>query len=172
MQSLDFVLMMSMIALLTIFVLMFILSGVKVVSTWERVVILRLGLYLGVRGPGIIWKTPILDKIALRISLRVQSTDIDTGKYVSSDGSSRRLKGIVQWKVLDVEKFALSIEDHYITVNRTIHHHVMKVAESMTSDAVFSDSYELDSQVKSSIEPIFSEWGLTVTKVELRTAHD
>lgn len=151
---------------------MFVCSGIKVLKEWERVVILRLGKYYGVRGPGIIWKVPILDTIPLKISLRLQTTDIDTGKYVSSDGSSRRLKGIVQWRILDIEKYALRIEDHQRTVNVTIQHHVSKVAESMTSDAVFSDTDELSTRIKEALEPTLSEWGLKVIKVELRTAPD
>ena len=170
MQYVDIYLWMSLILFLTIFILLFICSGIKVLKEWERVVILRLGKYYGVKGPGIIWKTPILDKVALKVSLRVQSTEVDTGKYISSDESTRRLKGIVQWRIIDVEKFALRIDDHYNTVMMTIQHHVKKVAESLTSDAVFSEREELNSLVEEELEPIFSEWGLEIVKVDLRTA--
>jgi regulator of protease activity HflC (stomatin/prohibitin superfamily) len=155
-----------------IFALLFTCSGIKVLKEWERVVILRLGKFIGVRGPGIIWKTPILDKVVLKVSLRVQSTEVDTGKYISSDDSTRRLKGIVQWRIIDVEKFALRIDDHYRTVMMTIQHHVKKVAESLTSDAVFSEREELNSLVEGELEPVFSEWGLKIVKVDLRTASE
>lgn len=155
-----------------IFVLIFVCSGIKVLKEWERAVILRLGKYYGVRGPGIIWKTPILDKIALRVSLREQSTEIDTGKYISSDGSTRRLKGIVVWRIIDIERYALRLQDHERTVHSTIHHHVSKVAESMTSDAVFSDTDDLAFRVRAALEPTFESWGLKVVKVDLRIAPD
>lgn len=172
MQYADTYLWISLILFLTIFIftLLFICSGIKVLKEWERVVILRLGKYYGVKGPGIIWKTPILDKVALKVSLRVQSTEVDTGKYISSDDSTRRLKGIVQWRIIDVEKYALRIDNHYGTVTMTIQHHVKKVAESLTSDAVFSEREELNSSVENELEPIFSEWGLKIVKVDLRTA--
>jgi regulator of protease activity HflC (stomatin/prohibitin superfamily) len=171
-QYVDIYLWISLILFLTIFIftLLFICSGIKVLKEWERVVILRLGKFIGVRGPGIIWKTPILDKVVLKVSLRVQSTEVDTGKYISSDNSARRLKGIVQWRIIDVEKYALRIDNHDSTVTMTIQHNVKKVAESLTSDAVFSEPEELNSLVEKELEPVFSEWGLEIIKVDLRTA--
>jgi regulator of protease activity HflC (stomatin/prohibitin superfamily) len=171
-QYVNLYLYMMLIMVLAIFVLLFVCSGIKVLKEWERVVILRLGKYYGVKGPGIIWKTPILDKVALKVSLRVQSTEVDTGKYISSDDSTRRLKGIVQWRIIDIEKYALRIDNHYSTIMMTIQHHVKKVAESLTSDALFSEREELNSMVEEALEPTFSEWGLKIVKVDLRTASE
>jgi regulator of protease activity HflC (stomatin/prohibitin superfamily) len=133
---------------------------------------LRLGKYLGIKGPGIIWKTPILDKIALKVSLREQESEVDTGRYDSSGGSSQRLKGVILWRVIDVERYALSIEDHQRTVNNTIQHHVHKVAESMTGDVAFSDTDKLAMQIEEALKPTFTAWGLRITKVDLRTASE
>jgi len=162
--------MMLLVLVLAFFILIFIASGLMVLKEWERVVILRLGKYYGVRGPGIIWKTPILDKVALRVSLRNQSTDIDTGKYISSDGSFRRLKGIVQWRIVDIERYALSIDDHYRTVVTNIQHHVRKIVESMTSEEVYRNQDELNSKFEETLEPIFADWGLKIVDIDLRTA--
>jgi regulator of protease activity HflC (stomatin/prohibitin superfamily) len=159
-----------MISLVIFFALMFILSGSKILKEWERVVVLRLGRYHSTKGPGIIWIVPILDKIVLRIPIREQTTEIDTGKDASSHGSSIRLKGSVQWKVVDAERFALSMQDNYQTVLKTIQHHVMDVADSSTSDVAFADSDELNYLVQIALEPTFQKWGLEVKKVDLRVA--
>lgn len=87
MQYVDLYLMTMLIMVLMVFLLLFVCSGIKVLKEWERVAILRLGKFYAIRGPGIIWKTPILDKIALKVSLRVQSTDIDT--HITSAESTR-----------------------------------------------------------------------------------
>jgi regulator of protease activity HflC (stomatin/prohibitin superfamily) len=156
-------------ALVIMFTIMFFLSGVKILTAWERAVILRLGRYRGIEGPGVIWIMPILDKIVLRFSIREQTIEIDTGEYGSADGHSRILKGVVRWKVVKEEKFALSIENHHQTVLKTIQHHVMKVAESIDNDSIFMDSEELNHIIEEALEPTFTDWGLKVIKVDLRT---
>jgi regulator of protease activity HflC (stomatin/prohibitin superfamily) len=159
-----------MISLVIFFALMFILSGLKILKEWERVVVMRLGRYHSTKGPGIIWIVPILDKIVLRIPIREQTTEIDTGKYVSSHGSSIRLKGSVQWKVVDAERFALGMQDHYQTILKTIQHHMVEVADSSTNDAAFADSDELNYLVQIALEPNFQKWGLEVKNVDLHVA--
>ena len=73
--------MLGIIALMGIFTLMFILSGIKVVKEWERIAILRLGRFFKVAGPGAIWMTPILDR-GIPVSLKIQQTEVDTGESV------------------------------------------------------------------------------------------
>ncbi|MHA2179243.1 MAG: SPFH domain-containing protein [Candidatus Thorarchaeota archaeon] len=153
-----------------IFTLMFVCSGIKVVREWERIAVLRLGKYYGIRGPGIVWIVPILDKIALKVSLREQSTEIDTGRFVDIDGSSHRLTGVILWRVVDVEGFTLRVENHQQTIDNTVRHHVISVAESMSSAAIYTEKDELNSRIMESLEPTLAEWGAKVTKIDLRTA--
>ncbi|MHA3964732.1 MAG: SPFH domain-containing protein, partial [Candidatus Thorarchaeota archaeon SMTZ1-45] len=164
MQFLDSYFLMIMVLVFIIFVLLFILSGLVVLKEWERVVIFRLGKYLGIKGPGIIWKTPILDYVVLKASLQDQSTDVDTGRYISSEASTRRVEGVVAWRIEDLKKYALSIDNHQQSIAIAIHHHVLKVAESMMSDAVYFDVDELNSEVEAALEPTFSKWGLQIIK--------
>jgi regulator of protease activity HflC (stomatin/prohibitin superfamily) len=159
-----------LISVLMIFILMFVFSGVKVLKEWERVAILRLGKFYAVRGPGIYWKTPILDKVALKVSLRVQSTDIDT--YLTSAESTRGWKGIVNWRIVDVEKYLFSLQDHERTVHTTIQHHVRKEIEFLSTDALFTDNDEISSRIIEALAPTFEGWGLNIVKIDLRNASD
>ncbi len=161
---------MMIMILLVIFVLVFIFSGLMVLKEWERVVIFRLGKYLGVKGPGIIWKLPILDYVVLKASLQEQSTDVDTGRYISSEGSTQRVVGLVTWRIDDLKKYALSIDNHQQSIAIAIHHHVLKDAESMMSDAAYIDVDELNSEVEEALESTFSKWGLQIIKIDLHMA--
>ncbi|MFW9768495.1 MAG: SPFH domain-containing protein [Candidatus Thorarchaeota archaeon] len=157
MQTLEFYFFIVLIGTITLFTFAFILSGIKVVKEYERAVILRLGIYKGVKGPGLIWTIPIIDKIAMRISLQVQTTEFDTGE----------LKGHIQWQVIDVEKHVQGMKVHQGTPDRTIQQSIMYATESMTSDLRFTDSDELSSQIESAIEPAFFELGIKVIKTDL-----
>lgn len=155
---------------LALFILIFICSGMKVVKEYERVIIFRRGKYYDIKGPGIIWKVPILDTIVQRVSLEEQSADIDSSETVTVDGVSYRIKGVVQWKVVDVVKYAASAKISERTVNSTIQHYVDEIMKSMTSDVVFEDANELSSRIEKELEPMFVERGLKITKIDLRAA--
>ena len=161
-------LMLGLIVILGIFAMCFIATGIKILKEWERAAILRLGKYLGVRGPGIIWITPILDKVAAVVSLRNQETRVDTGEYVSSDGSTRRLTGYISWRVIDVEKAVLSVENYEHSLFNLVSHSVQKIAESFPGDTVMMDEESLYSEIRQTIEPTLSNWGIEINEINLK----
>ena len=167
MQYIDLYLYLMLLMTMMIFTLMFVFSGIKVLKEWERVAILRLGKFYGIRGPGIIWKTPILDKVALKVSLRVQSTHIE--EHITSAGSTRKWMGFVNWRIVDVEKYLFSLQDHERQVHMTIEHHVRKEIEFLSNDALFSDKDEISSRIEESLVPILEAWGLKIVGVDLRS---
>jgi len=150
-----------------LFVLIFVCSGIKTLKEWERVAILRLGKFYGIRGPGIYWKMPILDKVAMKVSLRVQSTEIDTS--ITSPKSTYRWKGIVHWRIVNVEKFILFLENPERTIHTGIQHHVSKEIEFLSSDALFTDREDITANIQSSLEQKFEGWGIKIVEIDLRS---
>ncbi|MHA2068917.1 MAG: SPFH domain-containing protein, partial [Candidatus Thorarchaeota archaeon] len=63
----------GILVIIIFFIMLFVFSGIKVLKEWERIVILRLGKYKGVMGPGIVWRMPLLDRIGAKVSLRIQT---------------------------------------------------------------------------------------------------
>ncbi|MHA1936177.1 MAG: hypothetical protein ACW97A_12945, partial [Candidatus Thorarchaeota archaeon] len=66
---LDSYLVMMLVIVLAFFILMFVASGIKILKEWERIAVLRLGKFKHIRGPGVVWVMPILDKVAMKVSL-------------------------------------------------------------------------------------------------------
>lgn len=148
-----------MIILLMFFVLIFIAAGLKVLREWERVVILRLGRFHSVKGPGIIFKAPFLDKIAMKVSLMEQTTNIDTQAF----------KGTVHWHIVDVERYAFTIGNQNNAVDRAIQESSKKIAESSPQKSLFDNPNDAASDIKTDLESKFTEWGLAVIKVDLQS---
>lgn len=131
-----------------LFLLIFIGSGIKVLKEWERVALFRLGKFHSIRGPGIIWKTPILDKLSPRISLKAQQVTIDTGELRSVDGASVRIVGEIIYRVADIEKVILAIENHKEVAEKASHHAVVESMESMAYDDIVTSRNEVEDRVK------------------------
>lgn len=170
MQMEYYILVFSLFLFLAIFVLIFVASGIKVLKEWERVAVLRLGKFYGIKGPGIIWVMPILDRIALKVSLREQQTKIDTGKFIASDGSSRTWRGYVNWRIIDIERAVLAVENYHSSVETAVHHNVQEIGQSLPSDAILIDKELVYSRINQVLEPTLSKWGIKVTEINLKAA--
>jgi regulator of protease activity HflC (stomatin/prohibitin superfamily) len=151
-----------------IFILLFIASGIKVLKEWDRAVILRLGKFYGIRGPGIIWIVPLLDKIVMTVSLKSQQTIVDTGRYISSDGTTRRLTGFVSWRVIDVRKVVLAVENYKESIFNVVHHNIRKIAESYPGDNILIDEEILYAEIHQVLEPMLHEWGVKILEINLK----
>jgi len=161
-------LMIGLVLMMSIFMLCF-ASGIKILKEWDRAAVLRLGKFYGIRGPGIIWITPILDKIVMTVSLKIQQTKIDTGKYTTSDGSMNRLTGYVNWRVIDVRKVVLAVENYSQSIFNVVQHNVLKIVESFPGDTVLMDEESLYAEIQQILEPILSEWGVKILEINLKT---
>jgi len=100
-----------------IFVLCFVFSfliafSIHVADQWEKAVILRMGKYKGLRGPGIFMVIPILDKVDNYIDQRVRVTDFMADQTLTKDTVPVNVDAVAYWTVWDVEKTALEVQDY------------------------------------------------------------
>lgn len=165
-------LMFGLVMFLSIFILCFVASGLKVLKEGDRAAILRLGKFRGIRGPGIIWIMPIIDRIAITVSLKIQETKIDTGKYTTSEGSTNRLTGYVKWRVIDVETVVLAVENYQYSISNIIQLNVQKIVESFHGDTVFLDEEKLKAEIEKELEPTLTSWGIEILEIQLKSASE
>ena len=106
--------MISLIAMLIVSVT--ISSSIHIADQWERAVVLRLGKYKGLKGPGIFFIIPIFDKVADYIDQRIRVTEFKAEQTLTKDTVPVNVDAVVYWTVWDVEKAALEVQD-YVTGN-------------------------------------------------------
>ena len=87
-------------------------NSIHIADQWEKAVILRMGKYKGLRGPGIFLIIPILDKIDSYIDQRVRVTDFIADQTLTKDTVPVNVDAVVYWTVWDVEKAALEVQDY------------------------------------------------------------
>jgi regulator of protease activity HflC (stomatin/prohibitin superfamily) len=104
-------------ALFIAFIGFIISSAVKIANQWERAVILRLGNFNSLKGPGLFFIIPIIDRISHWIDMRVITTTFRTEKTLTKDTVPVDVDAVLFWKVIDPKKAALSIiPQHFIYV--------------------------------------------------------
>ena len=106
----------------------YILFALKVASQWEKAVVLRLGKFHGLRGPGLFWIIPIVDTIPSWIDHRVMVTPFSAEKTLTKDTVPVDVDAVLFWVVWDAEKAALEVKDYQVCdrlgcADRSARHH-------------------------------------------------
>ncbi|TFG31802.1 slipin family protein [Candidatus Thorarchaeota archaeon] len=161
-------LMLALVVVIGIFVLMFVASGIKILKEWERVAILRLGKYKAVKGPGIIWVTPMLDKIAMKVSLRLLTYAFKTERSLTKDNVPVVVDAVMYFRVIDVEKAILSVERYTVAVELGAQTTLRETTGKVTLDQLLSERDTIAQHLQELIDEKTEHWGVKVTSVEIR----
>ncbi|RLI59540.1 MAG: slipin family protein [Candidatus Thorarchaeota archaeon] len=168
MQTIDTVLLTFLVVLFVLFVLMFVFSGIKVLNEWERVAVLRLGKFKHIKGPGIIWVTPILDKIAMKVSLRLQTYAFKTERSLTKDNVPVVVDAVMYFKVIDVEKAILTVERYTVAVELAAQTTLRETTGKVTLDELLSERDKIAMHLQELIDEKTEHWGVKVSAVEIR----
>lgn len=106
------------------------------------------------------------------VSLKIQQTKVDTDKFTSNDGSTIRVTGYVNWKIIDEQRVVLAVENYKRAIDNIVQHHIKKVCESFPSDAIIIDSESVISEITQDLEPTFTDWGVKIIEIELKSSSD
>jgi len=167
-QTIDTVLLTFLVVLFVLFVLMFVFSGIKVLNEWERVAVLRLGKFKHIKGPGIIWVTPILDKIAMKVSLRLQTYAFKTERSLTKDNVPVVVDAVMYFKVIDVEKAILTVERYTVAVELAAQTTLRETTGKVTLDELLSERDKIAMHLQELIDEKTEHWGVKVSAVEIR----
>jgi regulator of protease activity HflC (stomatin/prohibitin superfamily) len=159
---------MMLVIVLSFFILMFIASGIKVLKEWERIAILRLGKFKHIRGPGVVWVMPILDRIAMKVSLRLLTYAFKTERSLTKDNVPVVVDAVMYFRVIDVEKAILSVERYTVAVELAAQTTLRETTGKVTLDQLLSERDEIAGHLQELIDEKTEHWGVKVTSVEIR----
>ncbi len=148
-------------------VLVFLASGIKVVKQYERGVIFFLGKCTGVRGPGLIYVTPIFERMS-KVTTRTVTMAIPSQKIITKDNVSIDIAAVAYYHVVDPVKSVIAIEDVFSAVNQISQTTVRNVVGQFMLDQLLSQTVDINLQIKNVIDSHTEPWGAEVTAVEIK----
>lgn len=144
------------------------LFAIKVASQWEKAIVLRLGKFIGLKGPGLFWIIPIVDTIPSWIDHRVMVTPFAAQKTLTKDTVPVDVDAVLFWVVWDAEKAALEVEDYRAAVDWAAQTALRDIiGKKMLADILIGRS-SIDKELQSVIDERTTPWGVTVQSVEIR----
>jgi regulator of protease activity HflC (stomatin/prohibitin superfamily) len=147
---------------------LFFLFSLKIASQWEKVIVLRLGKFRGLRGPGIFWLLPVIDTTPNWIDHRVMVTPFNAEKTLTKDTVPVDVDAVLFWVVWDAEKAALEVADYRAAISWAAQTALREVIGQMTLADILIGRAKMDADLQKIIDERTTPWGISVQSVEIR----
>jgi len=144
-----------------------IISGVRVAAQWERGVVLRLGNFQAVRGPGLFYIIPVIEYVRF-IDTRILVVNIPPQKVITRDNVPAEIDGALFFMVKDSEKAVIRIQDFRFAISQYSQAALRDVVGGLTLDELLSERQQVQSRIGEIIEERIKEWGLHVDSIRLQ----
>src|SRR6267142_4503668 len=140
----------------------------KIAKQWERAVVLHLGKYTGLRGPGLFWIVPFVETISIYIDQRVITTSFAAEETLTSDTVPVNVDAVLFWMVHDSEKAALEVQDYAQAVSWAAQTGLRDIIGRTSLSDLLRGRERIESELQSLIDQRSNPWGVTVQPVEMR----
>ncbi|MCI0550185.1 MAG: slipin family protein [Anaerolineae bacterium] len=146
----------------------YMLFAVRVAAQWEKAIVLRLGKFHGLRGPGLFWIIPIVDTIPAWIDHRVMVTPFSAEKTLTKDTVPVDVDAVLFWVVWDAEKAALEVKDYQSAIAWSAQTALRDIIGRMMLADILTGRSAIDNELQRIIDERTTPWGVTVNSVEIR----
>jgi regulator of protease activity HflC (stomatin/prohibitin superfamily) len=143
-------------------------SSFHIADQWEKAVVLRMGKYTGLKGPGYFLIIPIVDRIAKYVDQRVRVTSIKAEETLTKDTVPVNVDAVVYWTVWDVEKSALEVQDYEKAVIYIAQTGLRDTIGKYELSDLLSDREKISSELQVILDEHTNPWGITCQNVGIR----
>lgn len=140
----------------------------KIAKQWERAVVLRLGKYTGLHGPGLFWITPFIESVSIYIDQRVVTTSFAAEETLTSDTVPVNVDAVLFWMVHDSEKAALEVQDYAQAVSWAAQTGLRDIIGRTSLSDLLRGREQIEADLQALIDHRSNPWGVTVQSVEMR----
>jgi regulator of protease activity HflC (stomatin/prohibitin superfamily) len=140
----------------------------KVAKQWEKAVVLRLGKFVGLRGPGLFWIVPLIDTVSLWIDQRVITTSFAAEQTLTRDTVPVNVDAVLFWMVYDAEKAALEVQEYRDAVSWAAQTALRDIIGRTNLQDLLRGRERIEDELQKLIDQRSNPWGVTVQSVEMR----
>ena len=154
--------------LVSVVVALVMLSSVHVCMDWERAVVMRLGKFNRLAGPGLFFTIPLLEFCTLRVDQRMNVTPFGAEEALTSDLVPLDVDAVLFWVIWDPEKACTEVEDCYFAVALSAQTALRDAIGRASLQNVVMRRHQLDQELHDAVEKKVSDWGISIVSVEVR----
>lgn len=154
-------------ALAFFFIAVIIAFSVRKANEWERVIVLRFGKFHKVKGPGLFFIIPLIDRIAESVDIRIRVTDFSAQETLTKDSVTVTVDAICFWLVWDPQKAVLEVEDYTDAVILSSKTALRNAVSSHDLSTFLERGDLIEKSIQKNVDRKTTEWGITVQHIEI-----
>lgn len=159
--------MVTFLGFLALFIVLVLISMLRILREYERGVVFMLGRFWRVKGPGIVIIIPILQQI-VRVDLRTVVMDVPSQDVISRDNVSVRVNAVLYFRVVDPEKAIIQVENYFEATSQLAQTTLRSVLGQHELDEMLAERERLNSDVQKILDAQTDGWGIKVSNVEIK----
>jgi len=146
---------------------MFIASAVRILPEYERGVLFRLGRMIGVRGPGLFFIIPGVDRL-VRVSLRTVAFEVPPQDVITHDNVTVKVSAVIYFRVIGPDKAIIEVEDYLYATSQLSQTTLRSVLGQVDLDELLSNREKINQQLQEILDRHTGPWGVKVANVEVK----
>ena len=143
-------------------------SSIHIADQWERAVVLRLGKYKGLRGPGLFFIVPVIDKISGYVDQRIRVTEFKAEQTLTKDTVPVNVDAVVYWTVWDVEKAALEVQDYVTAISYIAQTGMRDIIGKHELSDLLQERDKIAEGLQKALDGHTNPWGITCQTVGIK----
>lgn len=152
---------------LVLIVIIYFLAGIRVVQEYQRAVAFRLGRYVGMRGPGLIWVAPILESIRI-VDTRTQTVSVERQETITKDSVTAKIDAVLWYRTVDPGKAVLAVADYRNAVHQVALVTLRNIIGQHNLDEVLKERDAINNTLRKIVDETTEPWGIKVEMVEMK----
>jgi regulator of protease activity HflC (stomatin/prohibitin superfamily) len=143
------------------------ISGIRVAAQWERGVVLRLGEFKSLKGPGMLYIVPFLDNVRF-VDLRLLTLNIPSQQVITKDNVPAAIDGVLFFLVQDAEKAVIKVQDFAFAIAQYAQATLRDVVGGMSLDELLCEREQIQLRIAEVVEERIKDWGLHMDAMRLQ----
>jgi regulator of protease activity HflC (stomatin/prohibitin superfamily) len=149
------------------FLLIILMTSIKILREYERAVIFRLGRLVGTKGPGLIFLIPIVDRM-VRVSLRIFAMDVPPQDIITRDNVSIKVNAVIYFRVMDAAKAIVEVEQYIYATSQLSQTTLRSTCGQMELDDLLAEREKINVTLQQHLDSMTEPWGIKISKVEVK----
>src|SRR3990167_2105005 len=150
-----------------IFLILIVLSGIKIIDQYERGVVLTLGSFTGILSPGLRIVIPFVQRL-IKVDMRITTVDIHKQEVITKDNVPAGINAVVYFQVERPDSAVLKIQDYYYAVTQYAQTALRDVIGGVELDALLTEREKIAEQIQNLVDKETAEWGVNVTAIKMQ----
>lgn len=149
-------------------IISFLILSIRISDQWEKAVVLRLGKYVGLKGPGLFFLIPFIDRVDQFVDQRIRVTDISANKTLSKDTVPVNVDAVIYWTVWDVEKATLEVENYREAIAYISETALRDTIGTHELSDLLQNREKIAQDLQGNLDENTNPWGITVQTVGIK----